>query len=85
MIVELNLLISLLKLTKNRSTLIEEVKIDARLPSNVMEKLLQNLQSQDMVYLREDAVEVNTCGRLGLAVKAVSLPLRLWLWAEHTC
>jgi Holliday junction resolvase-like predicted endonuclease len=73
MVVELNLLISLLKLTKNDSALIEDVKIEARLPSNVMEKLLQKLQRQDLVYLKDDAVKVNACGRLSLAVMAVSL------------
>jgi Holliday junction resolvase-like predicted endonuclease len=73
MVVELNLLISLLKLTKSGSALFEDVKFDARIPAGVMETLLQRLQSQDMVYLRGDVVEVDARGRLGLAVKAVSL------------
>ena len=73
MAVELNLLISLLKLTKDGSVLIEDAKRDARLPSEVMENLLGKLQSQGIVYLKSNFVEVGTCGRLSLAVKAISL------------
>jgi Holliday junction resolvase-like predicted endonuclease len=73
MVVELNLLISLLKLTGTGSVLIESVNRDARLPSDVTEKLLQNLQNQELVYLKGGIVEADTCSRLKLAVKAVSL------------
>jgi Holliday junction resolvase-like predicted endonuclease len=73
MVIELNLVISLLKLTGNGSVLIESVNRDARLPSDVTEKLLQNLQNQELVYLKDDIVETDTIGRLKLAVKAVSL------------
>src|SRR3972149_7200182 len=73
MVVELNLVISLLKLTGTGSVLIESVKKDARIPSEVTEKLLQNLQNQELIYLKGDTVKTDTCGRLKLAVKAVSL------------
>ena len=73
MVVELNLLISLLRLTGNGSVLIESVNRDARIPSYVTEKLLQNLQNQELIYLKNDMVEADTSSRLKLAVKAVSL------------
>ena len=73
MVVEINLIISLLKLTGTGSVLIESVNRDSRLPAEVTEKLLQNLQNQELVYLKGDLVEADTCGRLKLAVKAVSL------------
>jgi len=73
MTVELNLLISLLKLTRNGSVLIENVKKDARIPSDVTLKLLQKLQEQELVYLKDNLVEADSCGRLKLAVRSVSL------------
>ena len=73
MVVELNLVISLLKLTRAGSVLIENVNRDARIPSDVTKKLLQNLQNQELVYLKGDEVEADTSGRLKLAIKAVSL------------
>ena len=73
MVIELKLLISLLKLTENGSVLIEDVKSDARLPADTLENLLQNLQTDGVVYVKGDVVDVDTCGRLNLAVKAVSL------------
>lgn len=73
MIVELNLLISLLKLTENGSVLIEDVKKEARISSEITEKLLANLQNQELIYLKGDIVEVDTSNRLKLAVKAVLL------------
>ena len=73
MVVELNLVISLLKLTRAGSVLIENVNRDARIPSDATKKLLQNLQNQELVYLKGDEVEADTSGRLKLAIKAVSL------------
>src|SRR3990172_4104958 len=73
MVVGLNLVISLLKLTRAGSVLIENVNRDARIPSDVTKKLLQNLQNQELVYLKGDEVEADTSGRVKLAIKAVSL------------
>jgi Holliday junction resolvase-like predicted endonuclease len=73
MSVELNLLISLLKFTKEGPVLTEAVKKDARLPSATMLKLLGKLQQEELVYLKEDNVEVDSSSRLKLAVKAASL------------
>jgi Holliday junction resolvase-like predicted endonuclease len=73
LIIERNLLISLLKLTKNGSVLIENVKIDSRLSSDVMAGLLEKFQTQDLLKVNTNNLEVNSQNRLKIAVKAVSL------------
>jgi Holliday junction resolvase-like predicted endonuclease len=73
MSVECNLVISLLKLTKSGPVLIESVNKDARIPSSISKRLLEKLQSEGLIYLKEDSVEVKNNCRLKLAVKAVSL------------
>jgi Holliday junction resolvase-like predicted endonuclease len=73
MVIERNLLISLLKLTKDGPVLIECVNQDARIASDIVRKLLETLQNEDMIYLKDDTVEVNSGNRLRLAVKAASL------------
>jgi Holliday junction resolvase-like predicted endonuclease len=73
MSVERNLLISLLKLTKESGILIEDVKTDSKIASTVTEKLLVKLQSEGLIYLKSDCVEVDNDMRLKLAVKAAAL------------
>ena len=73
MSVERNLLISILKLTKEGPALIENVNIEARLPLSVTLTLLEKLQNEDLLYLRNGSVEVDSNCRLKLAVKAASL------------
>jgi Holliday junction resolvase-like predicted endonuclease len=73
MSVERNLLISLLKLTKKGRVLTESVNRDARIPSATARKLLQKLQNEGLIYLKQDSVEVENNCRLKLAVKAASL------------
>ena len=73
MSVERNLLISLLKLTKEGPVLIESVNKEARIPSTVTLKLLEKLQNENLIYLKTDSVEVDSNSRLKLAVKAASL------------
>jgi Holliday junction resolvase-like predicted endonuclease len=72
MTIERNLLISLLKLTKNGPVLIEDVKKDSRIASDIVRKLLEKLQNEDLIHLQDDAVETNSANRLKLAVKAAS-------------
>ena len=76
MSVECNLVISLLKLTKKGPVLTENVNRDARIPSATARKLLQKLQNEGLIYLKQDSVEVENNGRLKLAVKAASLRSR---------
>jgi Holliday junction resolvase-like predicted endonuclease len=73
MVIERDLLISLLKLTKDGPVLTECVNQDARIASDIVRKLLEKLQNEDMLYLKEDTVEANSDNRLRLAVKAASL------------
>jgi Holliday junction resolvase-like predicted endonuclease len=71
--VECNLIISLLKLTKTESVLIEIVNRDARIPSATSWKLLEKLQNEGLVNLKADSIYVDSGTRLKLAVKAASL------------
>ncbi len=73
MIIVRNLIISLLKLTKNGSVLIKDVNKDSKIASNIVKKLLKTLQNEGVLCLKEDFVKVNSGGRLGLAAKAASL------------
>ncbi|MCW4047839.1 MAG: NERD domain-containing protein [Candidatus Bathyarchaeota archaeon] len=73
MAVERNLLISLLKLTKSGSVLIENVKQDSHVTTSIAGKLLENLQKEGAVYLKNGAVEADSYGRLKIAVRALTL------------
>ena len=73
MSVECNLIISLLKLGKSESVLIENVNKDARIPSTTTWKLLEKLQNEGLVYLKPDSVQLDRGARTKLAVKAASL------------
>lgn len=73
MSIERNLIISLLKLTKEGAVSAELVKKDAKIPSQVVEKLLRKMQNDGLIYLRKDVVEVNSLQRLKLAVYAMEL------------
>ena len=73
MSVERNLLISLLKFTKEGSVLIEDVNRDARIPAVVSLNLLEKLQSEGLIYLKAQSIEVESGDRIKLAVKAASL------------
>jgi Holliday junction resolvase-like predicted endonuclease len=73
MSVERNLVISLLKLTKEGSVLIESVNKEARIPSVVTIKLLDKLQNENLIYLKPNSIEVDSNCRLKLAIKAAFL------------
>ena len=73
MSVERNLIISVLKLTKDSAVLAKNVKDDAKLPMETTYSLLAKLQSEDLLNLNGDVLEVSIDDRLKLAVKAVSL------------
>ena len=73
MVIERNLLISLLKLTKNGSVLIKDVNKNSKIASDIVRKMLKKLQTKGVLYLQGDFVEVNSDGRLRLAVEAASL------------
>ena len=73
MATERNLLISILKLTKSNLVLIEDVKRDVRMPSSTMTDLLKKLQTEDLLKLDGNKMEVDSENRLKLAIRTVSL------------
>ena len=73
MIIEQNLLISILKLTKDEHVLTKYVNQEARVASDIAKKLLEKLQNEGLITLKNDFVEVAGNNRLRLAVKAISL------------
>jgi Holliday junction resolvase-like predicted endonuclease len=73
MVIERDLLTSLLKLTKDGPVLIESVNQDSRIASDIVRKLLKKLQNEDLLYLNGNTVEADSSKRLRLAVKAASL------------
>ena len=72
-VVELDVLISLLKLTKDGPVLVESVNQDARVASDIAVKVLMKLQNDGVIYLKDGFVEVSSDNRLRLAVKAVTV------------
>ena len=70
---ERKLVTSLLKLTQKSSTLTKHLKDDAKLPLETVYTLLEKLQSEDLLNIHSEIVEVSVNDRLKLAVKAVSL------------
>ena len=71
--IEKNLIISILKLTKNGPILNKLVNKDANIPLEFAEKLLRKLQSDGLIYLRKNVVEADSSQRLKLAVHAIQL------------
>jgi Holliday junction resolvase-like predicted endonuclease len=71
--VERDLLISLLKLTREGMVSKEIVKKDVKALSENVDDLLRKLQNDGLVYVRKDIVEADSMQRLKLAVKAINL------------
>ena len=67
MSVERNLIISLLKLSKEGPVLIESVNIDCKMPWETTWMLLEKLQNENLVYLKNDNVELDSGARLKLS------------------
>lgn len=73
MTIETDLIITLLKLTKEGPVSKGIVKKDAKLPSEIAENLLRKLQNDRLIYLHKDIVEASSLQRLKLAVLAIGL------------
>ena len=73
MLVERDLLLSLLKLTKDGSILLELVKKDAKTTWSTTRKMLEKLQDEGIIHLDQNVVEADSYSRLKLAIKAVSM------------
>ena len=73
MSIEKNIIISILKSTKNGPGLIESVKNYAKVPLTTTIELLEKLQNDQLIYLKDNLIEANSSSRLKLAVKAALL------------
>jgi len=73
MTIELNLLISILKMTKEGSALTESVNRDARMAAGIASKLLKKMQTTEIIYIKNGIVEADSCARLKIAVRALTL------------
>lgn len=71
--VEKDLIIAVLKLTKNGLVSHELINKEAKIPVSVAEKLLRKLQNDGLIYFRRNIVEADGMQRLQLAVKAINL------------
>jgi Holliday junction resolvase-like predicted endonuclease len=67
----MKLLISVLKLTTHGPASHETIKKDLRFPLSLVTELLQTLQNDGLVYLRDNIVETSSTQRLELAVRAL--------------
>lgn len=70
---EVNLIISILKLTREGPVTHKLIKNDARISSEIVETLLRRMQSDGLVYLTKSVVEANSYQRVKLAAQAVKL------------
>ncbi|MDI6847809.1 MAG: hypothetical protein QMD23_06760 [Candidatus Bathyarchaeia archaeon] len=71
--IERELIISVLKLTKNGPISSGVVSKDAKIPSQIADNLLEKLQKRGLIYLRKNVVEADSLQRLKLAVHAIQL------------
>jgi Holliday junction resolvase-like predicted endonuclease len=71
--IECNLIISLLKLTQKGPVAKENVKKDFRITTSALDKLLQKMQGEGLIYLKNDKLELDTNLRLKLTVRAISM------------
>ena len=71
--IEKDMLISLLKLTKEGPVLIENVNKDMKSNTNITAKLIKQLENEGLISKNSDFVEVDKDNRLKLAARAISL------------
>jgi Holliday junction resolvase-like predicted endonuclease len=71
--IERELIISILKLTKNGPVAIDVVRKDAKIPSAIAEDLVKKLQNDGLLYLQNKVIDVDSLKRLKLAVHAIEL------------
>lgn len=71
--IEKDMLISLLKLTKEGPVLIENVNKDMKSTTNITAKLIKQLENEGLISKNSDFVEVDKDNRLKLAARAISL------------
>lgn len=85
MALERNLLISVLKLTKNGPTLTKDVNTNAHLPSSLCACLLKKMQNENLINLVDDTIEADSQSRLKIAIKAAAQGGDLQTIADMLC
>jgi Holliday junction resolvase-like predicted endonuclease len=73
MSIERNLIMSILKLTRDGPVSNKLVNKDAKIPQQIAEKLLRKLQNDTLIYVQKNVLEANSLQRLKLAVHAIHL------------
>lgn len=73
MLVEKNLITSIIKLTNQGQVLIQSVSQDAKIPSITASQMLKRLQNQALIEINGKFIEADTQMRLSLAIKAIEL------------
>ena len=63
----------MLKLTQKSSVLTTDLKNDAKLPLETTLKLLEQLQTENLLKLTNNIIDISTSDRIKLAIKAVTL------------
>jgi Holliday junction resolvase-like predicted endonuclease len=85
MLFERNLYVSILKLSQNAEILIDDLKINAKLPLETIFAALTKLHLEEILNLSSKSVEMQTQGRLKLAVKALQLGADITQVSEALC
>ena len=73
MVIERNLLISLLKLTRRGSVFPEQLQKDAKTTKNITRETLEKLQKEAIILLNKNGIEADSYSRIKLATKAISM------------
>jgi Holliday junction resolvase-like predicted endonuclease len=71
--IERNMVISILKLTRDGPVSDKLVNKDAKIPLEIAGKLLRKLQNDGLIYVQKNVVEADSLQRLKLAVHAIGL------------
>lgn len=71
--IEVNMLISILKLTKKGPVSHETVKNDMRLPKELVDGLMRRLQKDGLIYVRDNMLEASGIQRLQVALRALRM------------
>ena len=70
---ERDLLISLLKLTKDGSVLLDSIKKESKTTMSIAREMIEKLHNENILYLNQNKIEVDGSSRLKIAIKAVSM------------
>ena len=73
MSVERNIIIALLRLSAHGSVSQQSINFEAKVTGSIASKLLQRLQSDGLLNVKDEKYEIDSLQRLSLAVRALSL------------